>query len=226
MNKDEPSDWFALKPRSVITISDAQAIRDSMRRGQGVRGIDYTVRSVERCDHVDGLCTHLFLNLEDSEQSTVLLVKVVDGLVDLFLYFEPQDLAGGRREELLDRGMYWLFREPPNPERFEPMDLRYAPALSQRVASEAGDGATREVVYRMKSQGEIQSHHGETPARQGVASRLLATVVEYQAESPAENPEFLILEVGENRSRQSFVRFYQGCALMHSEVDVLALQPE
>src|ERR1700679_205260 len=108
MDKATPADWFTVKPKSVITISDAQAIQDSMKRGLGVKGIDYTVKSVGRLDQLEGLSTHLLFNLDDSEQAVNLLVKIVDDAVDLFLYFPVPGLEPGNRHELLDRGMLWL----------------------------------------------------------------------------------------------------------------------
>ncbi|MEK0445134.1 MAG: hypothetical protein RLZZ399_455 [Verrucomicrobiota bacterium] len=223
MDKTNPSAWLALKPQSIITVSDAQGIQDSMRRGLGVRGIDYTVRSIEQCTHVDGFSKHLFLTLADPEQTVYLMVKIVDEWVDLYLYFEPPDLAGGARADLLDRGMFWLFEEPQDASRYDPAELRYTRMLSQWVPDPSG-GANRELIYRMKSQGEIQCHHVETPARQGMSSRMLATLVEYRADEAGENPEFLILEVGEMRSTRSFVRFFQGCPITLAEVDVLGIQ--
>jgi len=124
MDKTNPTDWQAVKPKSIVTISDAQGIQDSMRRGLGVRGLDYTVRSVGRCEQLDGLSTHLIFTLDDAEQAAFLLVKIVDDLVALTLYFEPPGLSGGERTGLLERGMQWLFQAPSDPNSFEPDELR------------------------------------------------------------------------------------------------------
>lgn len=221
MDKQLAADWLKLRPESVITLRDAQAIEDSMRRGLGVGGIDYTVRSVERCDQVDGLCTHLLLTLVDPQQPTYLLVKIVDELVDLYAFFEVPGLPSGTREELLDRGMHWLFQAPPNPNAFDPMDLAYTMTIHQNVPAADG-GASQELIYRMKSQGEIQCEHVETPGRKGIEEKLLATVVEYRTEGPTENPELLVLEVGDPEGARSYVRFFLGCGLRMAEVDVLA----
>src|SRR5580704_8436793 len=99
MDKAAPADWLSVKPKSVITVSDAQGIQDSMRRGLGVKGLDYTVKSVARMDQSDGLSRHLLFTLGDAEQAVYLLVKMVDDLVDLFLYFDVPGLAAGTRPE-------------------------------------------------------------------------------------------------------------------------------
>ncbi len=222
MDKTNPADWQAVKPKSIITISDAQGIQDSMRRGLGVRGLDYTVRSMARCEQLEGLSTHVVLTLDDTEQAAFLVAKIVDDLVDLTLYFEPPGLSGGERTDLLDRGMQWLFQAPVNPDSFEPAELRYTTSLMQSVPGASGTPAL-ELLYALKPQGELQCRYSESPTRAGLAQQMLATLVEYRCEQPAENPEFLIMEVGEERSRRSFLRFFLGCPIGLSEVDVLGI---
>ncbi|NBV86864.1 MAG: hypothetical protein EBS01_11540 [Verrucomicrobia bacterium] len=222
MDKTKPTDWLAIKPKSIITISDAQGIQDSMRRGLGVRGLDYTVRTVAHCEHINGLSSHVLITLEDTEQAAFLMVKAVDGLLDLFVFFDPPGLTGGERPDLLGRGMHWLFQEPPNPDSFDPAELRYTASLSQQLPGTEG-GAPRELRYFLKAQGELQCHYSEVPARAGLPEKMLATLAEYRCEEPVENPEFLVLEVGEARSNRSYVRFFLGCQIRLSEVDVLSI---
>jgi hypothetical protein len=220
MDKATPADWFIVKPKSVITVSDAQGIQDSMKRGKGVRGIDYTVRTVARMDQLEGLSTHLFFTLDDPEQAVNLLVKIVDNAVDLFLYFPVPGLEPGGRRDLLDRGMLWLFQEPSDPNNYTPEELRYSMTVRQTVEK---DGSQVEVIYNEKGQGELQCKYQETPPRSGMKQDLLATVVEYRAVKPVENPEFLVLEVGEQQGPQSYVQFFLGCPIKLSEVDVLSI---
>ncbi len=220
MDKTNPADWYSVKAKSIITVSDAQGIQDSMKRGKGVRGIDYTVSSVSRMDQLDGLSTHLFFTLDDPEQSVNLLVKIVDNAVDLYLYFPVPGLDPGSRTDFLDRGMQWLFQEPADPNNFTPEELRYTMSLRQTIQN--GNSQT-EVIYNLKGQGELQCKYRETPPRSGMSQDLLATVVEYRADQQVENPEFLIMEVGEQRSNRSYVQFYLGCPIKFSEVDVLSI---
>jgi hypothetical protein len=220
MDKAKPSDWLSIKPGSVITVSDAQAIQDSMRRKLGVKGIDYTVKSVACMDHLDSLSKHIFLALDDPEQSTYLMVKMVDELVDLYLYFDAPGLEGGTRQQLLDRGMLWLFQEPSDPNNFKPEELRYSLDVRQTVDA---DGKQENVVYNLKGQGELQCDYTLTPQPSGLSKEMLATIVEYRSQQPVENPEFLILETGERRGNRSFVQFYLGCPIKLSEVDVLEI---
>ena len=221
MDKTKPADWITIKPQSIITLSDAQAIADSMRRGLGVRGINYTVTSIERCEHLSGFSTHLFLTLSDTEQTMYLLVKIVDDLIDLYAFFEAP-IEGGQRSALLERDMFWLFQEPSDPEHFTPSELRYTMTFSQTIPNADG-GSETELLYRQKSQGELQCRHTQTPPRKGLPPSLLATIVEYKTDQATENPEFLILEVGEERSSHSFVRFFLGCPIQMSEVDILGI---
>ncbi len=220
MEKDKPADWLLVKPGSIITVSDAQGIADSMKRGLGVKGIDYTVKTVLRLEQLDGLSKHLVFTLYDAEQSLTLVVKIVDDLVDLYVYFDVPGLFAGTRAELLNRNMFWLFQQPANPDHYEPAELQYAVAIRQNVER---DGKDVEIVYNEKPQGELQCKCVEIPPRSGMSAELLATLVEYRAEQPTENPEFLILETGEQRGSRSFVQFFLGCPIKLSEVDVLSI---
>jgi len=217
MDKANPSDWYTVKQKSIITVSDAQGIQDSMKRGQGVRGIDYTVKAVARMDQLNGLSTHLLLTLDDSQQTVYLLVKIVDHDLDLFLYFPVPGLDSGSRSELLERGMLWLFQEPQDPNNYAPEDLRYTMSVSQTLENQS------EVVYNQKGQGELQCKYQELPPRSGMPLEQLATVVEYRTAQSVENPEFLIVEVGEQRGPRSYVQFFLGCPIKLSEVDVLSV---
>ena len=218
MDKSKAADWLAVKPNSVVTVSDPQGIQDSMKRGLGVRGIDYTVRTTAQMKQVDGLSTHLLLTLHDEEQVTYLLVKIVDDLIDLGLYFEVPGLDAGSRKDLIDRGALWLFQQPPNPQNFDPSELRYTTSIRQTVPKEGG--GEEEVFYTIKGQGELQCEYKERPARSGMEDGL-ATVVEYRTDQPVENPEFLILETGDRQGRNSYVQFFLGCPVKFSEIDVL-----
>ena len=221
MDKTSPADWLKVQPKSVITLSDPQGIEDSMKRGKGVKGIDYTVQTVARMDQLQGLSTHLFFTLADAEQAAYLLVKIVDSALDVYIYFAVPGLDGGSRKVLLDRGLFWLFQQPANPNQYDPSELLYSTTLKQTV--DKTGGGSMEVLYTLKGQGELQCKYRETPARSGVDSELLATVVEYRADQAVQNPEFLILETGAQRSGESFVQFFLGCAAKLSEVDVLAV---
>ena len=218
MDKSKSADWLAVRPNSIVTVSDAQGIQDSMKRGQGVRGIDYTVRTIARMKQLDGLSTHLLFTLHDEEQETYLLVKIVDDLIDLGLYFQVPSLEPGSRKDMVDRGALWLFQEPQNPNSFDPAELRFTTSIRQTVPKEGG--GDEEVFYTIKAQGELQCEYHETPPRSGMADGL-ATVVEYRADQQVENPEFLILETGDRQGKSSYLQFFLGCPVKFSEIDVL-----
>ncbi len=221
MDKSQAADWLAVKPNSIVTISDEQGIADSMKRGLGVRGIDYTVKSVAEMKQLDALSTHLFFTLHDEEQVAYLLVKIVDENIDLGLYIEVDGLVPGSRQEIVDRGDLWLFQAPANPDHFDVSDLRFTTTINQTLPGVDG-GAEELVVYDIKGQGELQCDYKEQPPRTGMAEgQGLATIVEYNTQQQVENPEFLILEVGKRRSKQSYIQFYIGCPIKFSEVDVL-----
>ena len=52
---DKKGFWQGINPGSTITLKDKQAIEDSMEKGNGMRGVDYVVKTVYQLKELNGL---------------------------------------------------------------------------------------------------------------------------------------------------------------------------
>ena len=216
--KETPEFWLNLKPESIITISDTQAIKDSMDAGEGTKGIDYVVKYMLRIKHLQGLAEWLLLNLEGTDQDLWLMVKIVDKEMSLRIYYEPPEFESGNRKDMIGREEYWLFDEPEDPDNFEFNDLRYAGDIEQTMQTPEGE---QEFVFRQKTQGEMYGTCTCRPLKSGM-EETFATLVEYAVDQECENPELLILELGDKDSKVGgYIRLMLGSEVNFSEVDVL-----
>ena len=205
--------WLNFPPGSFITLSDAQSMADSQKRGQGFKGIRYAVESHAVADDTEGFGTWVFLTLNDNVQKLLLTIKGVDNAIDYRIYYADETFRPARREEVVRRGDLWLFEPPENENDFDPAELQYTAEITQKTDAD-------ELVYVRKDQGERHADYRETPQRSGAAG-LLATIVEYSTASPTDNPELMILEVGAESRRTGEVSMYLGTSISESEIDVL-----
>jgi len=216
--KDIPEFWLNLKPESIVTILDAQAIKDSMDAGEGTKGIDYVVKYIFKIKHVQGLAEWLLFNLEGTEQDLWLMVKIVDKKMSLRVYYEPPEFESGNREDMIEREEFWLFNEPENPDNFECNDLSYAIDIEQTIQTSEGE---QELAFNQKSQGEMSGTCTCLPLKSGM-EKTFATLVEYIAEQKCENPELLIFELGPEDSKDGgLIRMMLGAELNFNDIDVL-----
>lgn len=206
-------EWTRLQPGTFVTLSDAQAIADSQKRGGGVRGIDYTVETVGVAKDVEGFATWVFATLYDGHQRLMLMIKGDESAMEHRVYFPMEDFRPARREALLARGDHWLFEEPENSQNASPDRLRFAAEIPYAV-----DGA--QAVYVRKDHGERHADYTETPAPGGLGE-MLATIAEYSTSDPAENPELLVLEIASLKARTGEVTLYLGAPLRNSEVELV-----
>jgi hypothetical protein len=197
---NESAYWKAIKSGDFVNLRDAEAFESRLAAGGAGDGAgsDYTVGEI-RSFVLRGpegslpLGEYRFIELLQEGAGPLYLSLVeAEGGFELRLYFIPEGLAGGTRDELIDRGDTWLFLPPPDPEDFKSSELEYAPYPD--VPEIEVEGASRKLVFGPKGPGK--SLYGE-------ASDTLAPVIitEYLAESPEGGPEpanplLLVLEEG------------------------------
>jgi len=218
--KESPEFWRELKPGSTISLTDAQALDDSMQSGQGVSARDYVVRERRSIKQLEGPLEWQLFDVEDGEGRLWFLVKIVDTDIALRVYFEAEGFEPGTRAELIDREMSWLFQEPEDPDGFRCNELAYAEEIIQDIEV---DGEEKEIRFRIKPQGELHGACTHLP-QQSWPQVMMATVVEYATQQACENPELLLLELGgEEGEDGGVITLLLGCGLRLSEVDVLAV---
>ena len=199
--------WRAVKSGDFVGIRDAEAFASRLAAGGGAPGEgpvpDFTVGEVRAFAIIGrgaripagGAASGEFRFIELlQEGSGPLYLSLVEaeGGFELRLYFIPDGIAGGTRDELIDRGDSWLFLPPADPEDFISSELEYAPWPDVPEIEEGG--VSRKVTFGAKGPGK--SLYGE-------ALDTLAPVIitEYIAETPEGGPEvanplLLVLEEG------------------------------
>ncbi len=216
MNTTLAIDWFNLTQGSTVTLSDEQSLLDSKKRGFGLKPINFSVQKTVQLKELNDLATWTFVELNDGVQPLQLMVKEVDDKTDFFLYYQSEDFTPITRQKAIDRGDQWLFEAPGDSSNFNPLDLKYTNDLTQTV-----DG--KDITYTRKPQGELNGMVHENPASSGLNS-LLGTIVEYSTKAETENPEVLLLEIGEKLNRRGGeITLYFGTKINSDEIEVLSL---
>ncbi len=205
--------WKRLEPGAFVTLSDQQAIEDSQKRGQGVRGIDYTVEQTGIATDFDGFATWVFAFLNDGHKKLLLMVKGDDAHIEHRVYYATEDFRPAKRENVIARGDRWLFEAHPEGQQQKVSHLQYAAAIPYSVGRS-------EHLYLRKDHGERHCEYTEKPTVPGLGL-LVSTVVEYSTSDPTENPELLILEIATAKNKTGEVALYLGCPVRESEVDIV-----
>lgn len=226
MDKQTPEYWLTLKPEDVVTLRDPQTLELLAERGEDPgRGMDFVARRVLDVTETNGSMRWLLCEMESGECDLVLVAKIVDGELSLGVYYEPGDFVPGTRQDMLERGCGWLFdvdEEPADQEggaarvRVPPGGLG-AMEYARQMTQELGDG--RVVCFRMKRQGPLYGTCSETPKPTGV-EEVLAAVVEYDTRDACDDPELLVLELGDDEDG-GHIRLFEGCGVGLGDVDVL-----
>ncbi len=218
--------WHALTVDSIITLSDKQAISDSIEEGRGAVPRDYTVQEVWTLQEQHDQATWKLCHIADEKQALWFLAKLVGNDLDLRIYFDlpTAQYQPGNRRDLVTRGDLWLFQQPANPDHFTYDELHF----TTEITGPAADGQ-QPPVFRMKGQGELS---GLLTIDGGTARQEFATIVEYAADDGADNPELLLLEVGgldlhsgEPCPDGGLITLLQGTPLGENEVEVLRKSP-
>jgi hypothetical protein len=214
-DKNDPAYWKLIKGGDFVGIRDAEAfaqeLADAGAHGNAAGPIsvsDYTAGEIRifalqgRESSRTGPRASLgaaspgeyrFIELlKEGALSFYLTLVEAEGRSELRLYFIPEGLACGTRDELIDRGETWLFLPPPKPDDFKSSELEYAPYPDVPEIQEGGE--SRKLLFAPSLSGK--SLYGE-------AQDTLAAVIitEYAAQiqegdAAPDNPLLLVLEEG------------------------------
>lgn len=198
--------WQNIRPNQVILLSKALA------------PTSYKVCDIACVREARGLAEYcFFLLMDEDENEVVLMVKIVGLELDLCVYNKPiEDLEPGDRVDMLERDARWLFQEPKNRD-WRPTDLKY----TMEIFDELPAGI---IKYVQKGQGELTGECevlSTSPYKINKTEGLIATIVEYRAEVPCENPEWLIVEVGDPDSEGGgLITLLQGAPIALNDIEV------
>lgn len=219
-DKRDPAYWRAIKPDSTLTLTDDQALRES------VDGEDYLVKQVIKIREKDRVCEWILFELEGQGDTpdTVLMAKLVDKEVEIRVFFESESFGSGNRNDMIDQDNLFLFQLPEDPDDFTCEELEYAKHIGWDFADGEASDAEGEihVDYNVKI-GEMQGDVSYDPYESG-QGELLATVVEFDTGDETTCPELLILEIGHPDNEEGgLIRLLFGNNIKPTEVDVLAV---
>lgn len=217
MNIKNNQDWLSLKKGSTVSLSDEQSLLDSKKRGLGLNPLNFTVERVSRLQEFNNLATWIFADINDGVQPLLLMGKFVDDNVDFRIYYQSEDFAPITRQGAINNEMYWLFQKPEDENNLNLLKLKYTNDIEQTNGNE-------KINYSIKPQGELSGLVVQNPPQTGL-KELLGTVVEYGTKVEAENPELMLLEIGDKLSKQGGeIRLFFGTSLKDNEIQVLDLK--
>ena len=221
MNTDKmtPDFWDDLAVGDVVQMKDEQALKDSLERGDGLNPINYIVGEIRVLEEQAGLATWKLIRLDDAGQQTIwLLLKIVDGLMDVRAYYTPDDeYTPVNRLDLISNGGEWFF-DMTNP-AIPVQDAMFAPQIG--YAERHSDGRPDfNLDYVRKSSGTLTAEMYITPEPSGMDQPIMTLITEYNSNQECDNPELMILEVGDNDAG-GLVELYLGAPLGETDFDVL-----
>jgi len=214
VDKMSPNFWKKLKKNSIIILKDEQTIEDSMADGKGVDGIEYNISEIINIKEQNNCCEWIIFHLEEPDDDSIkLIVKIVDGLVELKIFFEDYNaFEPENRSGIINREDYWLFKNPENPEKFDFLDLDYSQVIDWEF-EEIG-----EFKFLMKPQGILFGQENE---------KKFATIAEYQADIECKNSQLFIIEKEKCSEKGKFgvdggyIQLWIGCKISENDLDIL-----
>jgi len=218
MDKTDPKFWKSVKPDTTITLTDEQALRES------VSGQSYLVKEIIKISDLEKICEWLLFQMEGDGDipDAWLMVKIVGTAMGLRIYFEDDSFERGNRQDMIDTDRLWLFQEPED-EDFECCDLQYAQHVGWDFpGDEEGDDDVH-VDYNIKGGGELQGRITFDPPQDNQRD-LIATVVEFDTSDDTTCPEMLFIEIGKaDLDDGGLIRMMFGNSVRPEEVDILAI---
>ncbi len=210
MDLSNPQTWRSVKVEDVVLISDQQTLQDSVKAGLGMKPLQYTVAEITTVQEMDDLCTWIFYLLKPTQveikQDLMLLCKIVDTVMDIRLYYQTE-FKPGSRSDIIQRGDFFLFRSPQDPDNFKASELKYSMDLTHE-----------DDRWVLKDFGEMNGDVTFEPSKTGMED-MVATVAEYAlTEGQTLDTEVLILEIG--KGVEGLVKMFAGCGINQSEVEV------
>lgn len=116
-----------VKVGNIIALKDKQTIQDLLEKGSKDGVLNVTVDRVD--NYKFNAITWTIIRFKDSE--LILVEKIINNNPQHFLYFTPNGLTGGTREDIIKRGDEWLFNPPKNENKYDVNDLTYADKIYQ-----------------------------------------------------------------------------------------------
>lgn len=190
---------------STVTLSDKSTIDESVKRGEGVKPVDFIVKSIIEIRENNNLAQWLFVELDGPEELK-LIARCVDNEIDYRIMFEVEDIGICNRADMINNRNEWMFQEPDNPNNFDYDELNYTKEINLTSSDQ-------NITYIQKG-GELYGKE--------MKSNLFAAVIEYVASEGCSDPELLITEIG-NDDEGGLITMYMGSFINRSEIEILTI---
>ena len=219
--------WQSLRPGSTVILKDEQTLADMIAGGETLAaGRDYNLEEVWRIQESRGIAEWQFFRIRSlhDEDATWLMIKSAGDDLSAGIYFEADGFEPGNREELLKQDLYWVFAEPPDPEKYELLDLQYAPGLNFKVEV---NGVAQDAEFDKMGNLEFHGKATADPSVSGVSfaesTEMIGTVAEYLTTMPTPNPKVVFFEVGVPNRKGGLIRMLQGADIPIGDIEALPL---
>lgn len=218
--------YVAARHDVIVKLKDLQAMEDAMNAGNVLVMDDYTVSCVKRYKHVEANAEWIFFELS-GKQTLYLMVRVVGDCADAYIMMTEDSagvkiVAGGNREDLLERGDHFLFCAPDDESNFVPADLVWTSSFVFEFVSE---GEEAEFI-----QEEMGTQYAEVDVypHDEVLQGVLCGITEFFTKEKVDNPHFVIVEEGidwdpdvqSGKQQGGLCTFFVGCPVGMSEIEV------
>jgi len=207
LEKTDKRYWNQIKVGDMVSLSDPQSIQDAQEAG--LTSFDLQVKRIRKINQEDDLVNWNLYDIQQQEESLVLLVKIVDENIDTYIFFEEPELSQMDRDDLLDADLGFLFEETDE-------EIEASSELSFTAAIFKDD-----CEFVRKPQGELYGESRMSPIPSGCDETEFVTLVEYQADiNELDNNQFLIIEEGgEDCPAGGLVTCYSGSPISMLDVE-------
>lgn len=189
--------WRSITLNSQVNLTDQSALDASAAEGRGMQGMEYTVKEILSITEKDKLCEWLIFKLVHPKQTLYLVVKIVDDNIDLRVFYNPDSIIVGDRNDQLNAQNYFMFANHNPKGKNNLLGLKYTQQIAWTF--DYGNGS-QEVIFNQKGNMELTGTASYQPRRHA-GETLIATISEYLAASDTPEPEIMIVEVGNVKSK-------------------------
>lgn len=189
--------WRSVTLNSQVNLTDQAALDASAAEGRGMQGMEYAVKEILSITEKDKLCEWLIFKLVHPKQTLYLVVKTVGDEVDLRVFYNPESIIVGDRNDQLNAQNYFMFANHNPKGKNNLLGLKYTQQIAWTF--DYGNGP-QEVIFNQKGNMELTGTASYQP-RRFAGETLVATVSEYLAASDTPEPEIMIVEVGNTKSK-------------------------
>ena len=194
MTPDRPRFWRELIVGSSVKLRDLRPQDDPLEGGSGALVFDFEItrtRGIAVPDEAGRLfAEYILFDLQGEEINHTLLAVIVEGRLELRVYFTPEELEPATREDLVAGGMTWFFCPPADSEDFSPSELEYARYPSLPPINDEGE--ERQISFEGTPMGPAYGEYRIPDSNRAVSVAL----IEYMAMEECANPLILVLEEG------------------------------